>query len=760
MFPIARTSPKLVAEPYSEHIEEMFKRVLVTIDHALSFSPSLKNLVTFIVGNAVIYHDLGKLLQENQDALYNINFVTCLPIPHMDSGVAYFLDKLKKGANETEQLFCLIIAIIIRYHHGHLKNLYGCKKPLDKLDNLLRYYEYKEKHHVNISHEIRCRNNQELDNLLKIHHSLISEKIIEIPQFDQVSWALFIILCLSFLVDADYSDAARIDGDYFPPAQPTVLLKPNDRLRQLDQYVKDLPFDKLKTDFYNTCRNSPDKGMMCCDGAVGIGKTTAIMAKALKLADETGANRIFIIQPYTSLLIQTYQIYRKALVLPDETEQQVIAEYHCNCDFKDPFYSKYCSNYALPLTLTTSVQFFTSLLSDKPFVVRKNNRIINSVIYLDDCQALMPVHLWPVAFQVLEELVKTWRCHVIFGSGTLDKFWEIPEIISCSKKLPKKLPNINIISKEVFQREIKRVKRKSIQKDLHPQQLIDLIFSVPGSRVLIVNTKQIAAYISDQIRKQKGIEYVEHISDALTTKDQKNTLYKVHNRLKNPKDNDWVLVATTSVECGHNMSFHNGFRQRCTPISYEQTSGRIRRNWENWKSTLYDFDFSPHSMINENLAFNTGAMITKDMFKKGKMGPQHSSEYMKKFIEYKGMKEISTVLKTSEDLWNFQDVAEGFTIIPHNTVKCVIDPEVANRIRKNKTYFSDTKYMVEIYDYQIQKYNCIQIIPKNPNIKLDQEDIQSCLWEWRLKYDNFIGFMAGILPLLLVGEDQQQHQTL
>ena len=75
-----------------------------------------------------------------------------------------------------------------------------------------------------------------------------------------------------------------------------------------------------------------------------------------------------------------------------------------------------------------------------------------------------------------------------------------------------------------------------------------------------------------------GRNQVEHLSTALTARDRARTLARVRQRLRDPSDCDWTLVATSCVEAGVDFSFSVGFRETASLSSLLQASGRVNRN--------------------------------------------------------------------------------------------------------------------------------------------------------------------------------------
>ena len=101
-----------------------------------------------------------------------------------------------------------------------------------------------------------------------------------------------------------------------------------------------------------------------------------------------------------------------------------------------------------------------------------------------------------------------------------------------------------------------------------------------GSKVVVCNTIRNAALIAECFRGMFGDDYVKHISTCLTPKDRMQILDSVKDRLENEPNRDWVLVATSCVEAGVDISFNYGFRENSSLMSVMQLAGRVSRKNE------------------------------------------------------------------------------------------------------------------------------------------------------------------------------------
>ena len=306
---------------------------------------------------------------------------------------------------------------------------------------------------------------------------------------------------------------------------PEISLKAAERLAALDSYVADLAKGdsstqraELRQGIYQACRES-DSGpaLYSCDAPVGSGKTTAVMAHLLKAAHEKGLRRIFVVLPYTNIISQAVAVYRKALVLEDENPEEIIAEHHQRAVYTKPECRQLTMLWRAPIVVTTAVQFFETLAANMPGDLRKLHCLPGSAVFVDEAHAALPVHLWPQAWLWLTQLADDWSCHFVFASGSLSRFWELPDFHpeqSPKHIAPPVLPELvdELPRSHALQREKARVVYKSEPKAMDLETLVKWVSKKEGPRLLILNTVQSAAVVAKEMAQQFGRGKVEHLS--------------------------------------------------------------------------------------------------------------------------------------------------------------------------------------------------------------------------------------------------------
>ena len=123
----------------------------------------------------------------------------------------------------------------------------------------------------------------------------------------------------------------------------------------------------------------------------------ASLAFALKHAVENGMKRAIYVVPYTSIIEQNADVFKKILGECNVIEHHSGASFDSDEETNGPKSLRQLAteNWDAPVIVTTAVQFFESLYSNKSSKCRKLHNIANSVIIFDEAQMLPTAHLLP-----------------------------------------------------------------------------------------------------------------------------------------------------------------------------------------------------------------------------------------------------------------------------------------------------------------------------------------------------------------------------
>ena len=709
------------AQTYASHVGNVARYASQFAAEAAAFSSRWGAPLLAAVSQAAPYHDLGKLDEIFQAALRTNAAKT--GINHVDAGAAYLL-----------QLKQIEAALSVYSHHRGLPSLPGEKA---KAKFVLRDPATIE----STQEKLWQRTDRLLADYLCQHDQIIPRGVE--PSKNVHFTGLVRRLALSCLVDADFSDTAQnYRSERELSGEP---LRAAERLEQLDRYVAELgaipPQNEtealraqLRADTYYACRHADiADALVACDSPVGTGKTTAIMAHLLKTAHQRGLRRIFVILPFTNIIDQSVDVYRRALMLPGEDPERIVAAHHHRVEFDGPDLRQLTHRWDCPIIVTTAVQFFETLAACKTSRLRKLHQLPGSGIFIDEAHAAIPAALWPQMFRWLTALCHDWKCHLVLGSGSLVRFWQLPDFVP-----PAERPAVaELVPEDLRERaaalETRRVELDTIRPLLDLDTLTAFVRSKLGPRLVIFNTIQSAAFFAHHLR---GLgESVEHLSTALTPVDRAVIVQRVRARLKDKTDDNWYLVATSCVEAGVDFSFRTAFRESCGLVNVLQISGRANRSYEYASSEVWDFRVPADGLFSLHPQFGRQRAVLAQMFAEGKVTPEHCTEALLRELNAGNGNTENNIelIRHAERAGDYPLVADECRVIDDLTTLVVVDPGLIARLRAGviPSQRQIAVHSVQMYDNKLEKLNPDHIGELRA-LKPGQ-------------YDNFVGYMRGLL---------------
>ena len=726
----ARPNKGIKAQTYASHISKVSTGSVDRAQEAGRFAPIYSRFLKAAVTTASEYHDIGKLDDENQAVLRNPSGYRRLPINHVDAGVAHVLSQ---GASAINQQ---LAALLIYSHH---RGLPSWPEEADREEDYLR-----DSNPASHGKALRHLTDERLETYLETHKAFFTgpstiDAIIQAEAIPQ----LLCRIALSCLVDADHSDTAQHYHEYYETDPQT--LRASERLAALDSYVARLAHGKtdqrsrLRQAIYQDCliQDPKSSSLWECDSPVGTGKTTAVMAHLLRAAEVKELRRLFVVLPFTNIIDQAVGVYRKCLVLPGEDPETVVAAHHHRADY-DQIESRHLATlWRTPIVVTTAVQFFETLAACSTGGLRKLHEIVGSGVFVDESHASLPAKLWPQAWDWIRQLAADWGCHFVLGSGSLNRIWSMSEFV---KDRTQDLPALvqSGVRPEAALAEEKRVRIRTLAKPLTLDQVVNWLETHEGPRIVIVNTVQIAAALARLLAEKNGRDAVMHLSTSLTPHHRALTLELVKTRLANGTDTNWTLVATSCVEAGVELSFRNGFRQRSSLCSLLQLCGRVSRNGEHPEAEVWDFRIVCGGLVNENRDLRDASDVLGFMFKENKVGPAHCTEALVREIRAGRGAELNQELRKAEECLDFPKVQELFRVINKESKTVVVSQALQERLRRWEAveWQELQKHSVQIYADKIDNLG-LECAPSMPDVYL-----------WNLLYDDFLGYMKGVLPLI------------
>ncbi len=389
------------------------------------------------------------------------------------------------------------------------------------------------------------------------------------------SMAFFVRMLFSCLVDADFFDteafctpeqaAARASIDQQQLAD--LQNKLNLHLQTLTQNAIQTPVNRLRQDILGQCRlqaRLPPQ-IFSLTVPTGGGKTLSSLAFALDHAVANGLRRVIYAIPFTSIIEQNARVFQDIL------GRESVLEHHCNFKEKDePEEAAYnrkrglaAENWDAPVVVTTNVQFFESLFSNKPSRCRKLHNIAGSVIVLDEAQAIPTEYLEP-CLAALRELVERYNCSLVLCTATQPALDD--------NALHTRLPKIHeIIDKpQQLYADLRRTQVEFVGR-LSDDELSSLL-AEQDQALCIVATKPQARKLFEMLQEAEGNF---HLSTNMYPEHRRRILDVIRTRLK--QNLPCRVVSTSLVEAGVDLDFPVVYRAMAGLDSIAQAAGRCNR---------------------------------------------------------------------------------------------------------------------------------------------------------------------------------------
>ncbi len=375
----------------------------------------------------------------------------------------------------------------------------------------------------------------------------------------------------SILLDADKSAAGLAEWSEDLPS-----LKPDwvDRFRKLSGW--DSPkteFDRKRQAAYveavTSVQKENESRIFSLQIPTGFGKTFTAFSAALKILHRRGLERIVYALPFTSIIDQNFQemteLLRRVSDVP--VDSRLILKHHY---LGDVFYvggGEYdtlesqllLEGWASRIVVTTFVQFFHTLVGYRNRMVRKFHRLANSVIILDEIQAI-PFKYWKLLNTILQAFVRTFNSTVLLVTATEPRLFGPDEKSDLVDATP------------YFQ----SVNRVILRPDFTPvhnvEELCDWVLekSVGKKRVIVaLNTVGSAREFYERVASK--VDNPSFLSSHVVPKQRLALL----NELRN--SDRYFLVTTQIIEAGVNLDAQILFRDIGPLDSINQVAGRCNR---------------------------------------------------------------------------------------------------------------------------------------------------------------------------------------
>jgi CRISPR-associated endonuclease/helicase Cas3 len=223
-----------------------------------------------------------------------------------------------------------------------------------------------------------------------------------------------------------------------------------------------------------------------------------------------------------------------------------------------------------PIVVTTAVQFFESLFSDRPSRCRKLHSLARSVVVVDEAQT-MPLPLLRPCVAALKELARNYGCSVVLSTATQPALEEAPcegrgfkGGFTATRELAPNVPDLFSSLRRVTVRHI------GVQDDAAIARLI----GEKQHTLCIVNQRAHARALFKAIRHLPG---ARHISGCMHSVHRSRVLAEIAADLEMGRP--CRVIATSLVEAGVDLDFSRVLRASGGLDQVAQGAGRCNREF-------------------------------------------------------------------------------------------------------------------------------------------------------------------------------------
>jgi len=564
----------------------------------------------------------------------------------------------------------------------------------------------------------------------------------------------FLRILFSALVDADFLDTERhFNLSSFEARGVTISLEDLwERLLESQAQltgIKSDPVNRVRDEVYAACLAASEQpqGYFRLTVPTGGGKTRSGMAFALKHALGHNLERVIFAIPYTSIIEQTADVYRGIF------GSESVLEHHSAMDPDDrndeegngTSWSRLAAeNWDAPVVVTTTVQLFESLFSNKTSKCRKLHNMSKSVVVLDEAQTL-PTNLLKTILDGLDRLVADYGATVVFCTATQPSFERCSELST--------LPGVReIVSnpKELYTR-LRRVEYEW-PRDGEAWSWTQVAEKMRTAKqaLAIVNTKKDALALIDVLDDPDAL----HLSTLLCGAHRREVLDEVKRRLSL----GWPckLVSTQVVEAGVDLDFPLVLRAIGPFDRIIQAAGRCNR--EGRLSMGQVVIFVPEEGGMPPGAYRTGMDTTLTLMERPGFDfddPAVCEEYFALFFQ--AIEHDKGHIQELRKSLDYPEVADRFEMIPDDSTPVFVTyAGLSGKDGKANHLLSIIERSAEMPRYIFRRAQPYLVSVNRRELKRYVKEglareVRSGFYVWQGCYDDVRGLIAkGIDPDLLV----------
>lgn len=609
--------------PYTDLMSHPNKKLENHLKNVADFSYDIFNFLE--IENKELFSNISFLIGLTHDFVKSTSFFQTYLSDHtkkentqhsfLSAIFTYYVVKnyLDKNNINFESNLSIISYIVVLAHHGNLKDI-------TKLD------DYNEK---KINSKMVLKQIEDLkssdDNLSKFYDDFEIDFFRFFDEFDEISEEItdgllifsfeenidnyfYILLFYSSLLDADKMDASeskRINRENIPGDIVDIFKKNN--LRDSKDNINKTREEAYQEVNGNILNMDLNERILSIELPTGIGKTFTGVSAALKLKErinnELNFNpRIIYSLPFLTIVDQNSDTISSILNESSLNGSNFLLNHNHLSDMN--YKSNDLENYDISnskiliegwnseIIVTTFIQFFYSIISNKNKSLRKFHNITNSIILLDEIQSL-PYKYWKIINLFFKKLAYEYNCWIILMTATQPYIFKENEIKSL-------VDNVDYYFNK-FDRVNYNFNLDSQNFEDFKKEFVDKISNDSKNDYLVVlntinSSKELYEFIKDYYSVMDYDIYLDDCNGICYIGDDIQLIYLSNNIIPKHRlekinaikesHRQSIVISTQLIEAGVDIDVDIIYRDLAPLDSLVQTAGRCNRSGNKEKGVV------------------------------------------------------------------------------------------------------------------------------------------------------------------------------
>jgi CRISPR-associated endonuclease/helicase Cas3 len=623
-----KSHPDLPLEKHLQQVKEIVLELLENKKVSFAFLGIGKEHLKALIEKAALLHDIGKATTFFQERIR-----TGKEWPngeHWHTGLSTILayEPLINYCKENKLNETLALAplLAILYHHSELsRNL-----PNDSvMENRLNAFKgeiinSQPLREFGLTDNVNSLNPTGIDCGIEDLFSDISSFTDE----QKIEFRLLTLFIYSLLLEADKAYLAVKDKSLYQ-RKPIAIDSDTVDLYKAEKFKnKRASINKDRENAYNEVLSTLDdidlnNHIYSLTLPTGMGKTLLAASWAIKLRNKIQNDLGFVPQvivalPFLSIIDQTANEYENFLKNPSE---EWFLRTHSLSSFEfngyEPNTAEFFVNiWKSQIIMTTFDQLLYAFLSFQPKYLMRFHNLLNSIMIMDEVQALPP-HLWHPFSTFIKYITDIGNSYILLMSATQPQFIESAKELVPTLKIGEPVKGVERYFEKLSRYRLLLKHKETMTIDDFINNLIEALHKNGEDKIMIVlNTRDSAKRVYQSLKNVAGDRETYFLSSYVIPAERLKRIDKIKNSKRA------LVITTQCIEAGVDIDMDYIIRDFGPLDSIIQVAGRCNREGEKATKTveivrLYDpnavSNFCPsgefNAMVYDRLSIDATADI-------------------------------------------------------------------------------------------------------------------------------------------------------